>query len=104
MLGFDLLPSARMHRPWWANQSRGNGHRHALAWTTAGWETAHVDMEAETLLFRRKRPTPERSATLDEFWPVHYVGAWPADLSLRREEIYDERVYPEGCSSIPTSW
>ena len=42
---FQLPLSARMHRPWWANQSRGNGHSHALAWTMAGWETAAVDME-----------------------------------------------------------
>ena len=92
VLDFDLPPSARMHRPWWANQSRGNGHSHALAWITAGWETAQVDMEAETLLFRRKGSAPQRKAALDEFWPVHSAGAWPEDLSLRREDIYDERV------------
>ena len=92
VLDFDLPPSARMHRPWWANQSRGNGHSHALAWITAGWETAQVDMEAETLLFRRREPEPIGSLDLDEFWPVHSAGAWPADLSLRREDIYDERV------------
>ena len=92
VLGFQLPPAARMHRPWWANQSPGNGHSHALAWTTAGWETAQVDMEAETLLFRRKGSMPQRRVTLDEFWPVHSAGAWPADLRLRREDIYDERV------------
>ena len=92
VLGFQLPPSARMHRPWWANQSRGNGHSQALAWTTAGWETAQVDMEAETLLFRRKESRPERRATLDEVWPVHSVGAWPESLSLRREDSYDERI------------
>ena len=92
VLGFQLPFSARMHRPWWANQSRGNGHSHALAWTTAGWETAHVDMEAETLLFRRKHAEPVAGRTLDEFWPVHSAGAWPADLSLRREHICDERI------------
>lgn len=92
VLGFQLPLSARMHRPWWANQSRGNGHSHALAWTTAGWETAQVDMEAETLLFRRRASIPKRRVTLDEFWPVHSAGGWPADLSLRREDIYDDRV------------
>ncbi len=49
--GFELPPSARLYRPWWANQSRnGNGHSHsqALAWGAAGWETAEVDMSAET--------------------------------------------------------
>ena len=25
--GFKLHPSARLHRPWWANQSSGSGHR-----------------------------------------------------------------------------
>ena len=92
VLDFRLPPSARMHRPWWANQSRGNGHSHALAWTTAGWETAQVEMEAETLLFRRKHVEPVADRTLDEFWPVHSAGAWPESLSLRREDIYDERV------------
>ena len=92
VLGFQLPLSARMHRPWWANQSRGNGHSHALAWTTAGWETAQVDMEAETLLFRRKHAEPVGDRTLDEVWPVHSAGAWPPDLSLRREDICDERV------------
>ena len=92
VLGFQLPLSARMHRAWWANQSRGNGHSHALAWTTAGWETAQVDMEAETLLFQRKDAEPVGDRTLDEVWPVHSAGAWPADLSLRREDICDERV------------
>ena len=25
--GFELPPSARLHRPWWANQSSGSDHR-----------------------------------------------------------------------------
>ncbi len=103
-LGFQLSLSARMHRPWWANQSRGNGHSHALAWTMAGWETAQVDMEAETLLFQRKHPERFGNRNLDEFWPVHSAGAWPADLSLRREDIYDDRIQTVRCSSIPTFW
>ena len=49
-------------------------------------------MEAETLLFRRKRAEPVGDRTLDEVWPVHSAGAWPAYLSLRREDIYDDRI------------
>ena len=30
ILGFTLPDSARIHRPWWSNQSNG-GHSHALA-------------------------------------------------------------------------
>ena len=56
VIGFELPPSARLHRPWWGNQRGGNGHSHALAWSVAGWETAEVDMDAETLMFRRTHP------------------------------------------------
>ena len=91
-MGFELPPSARLHRPWWANQSGGNGHSQALAWTAAGWETAEVDMDAETLLLRRRPVETPRQLNLDEVWPVHQVGMWPASVSLRREDLYEERV------------
>ena len=91
ILGFSLPPSARRHRPWWANQRTDNGRSHALAWTAAGWETAEVDMGAETLSFRR-RESP-KTPLLDEIWPVHPTRVWPeGGLSLRREDIYDERI------------
>ncbi len=93
IVGFELPASARLHRPWWANQSGGNGHSQALAWGVAGWETAEVDMDSETLLLRRKeRPQAVRRLTLDEVWPVHPTAVWPeGDLSLRREDIYAHR-------------
>ena len=91
VMGFELPPSARLHRPWWSNQNGGNGHSQALAWTAAGWETAEVDMNSETLLLRRK-PSAARRLSLDELIPVHSVGAWPEGLSLRREDMYDERM------------
>ena len=90
---FELLPSARLHRPWWANQSRGNGHSQALAWSVAGWETAEVHMDSETLLLRRrKRPQAVRRLSPDEVWPVHPTAVWPEGLILRREDIYQDRV------------
>ncbi len=92
ILGFGLPESARLHRPWWANQHSGNGHSQALAWSVAGWETAEVDMDSETLLLRRReRPEAHRRRSLDEVWPVHRAGGWPEGLSLRREDIYDDR-------------
>ena len=91
VVGFELPQSARLHRPWWGNQRDGSGHSHALAWSVAGWETAHVDMESETLLFRRTDPTPVRCPSLDEAWPVHPTAVWPEGLSLRREDMYGDR-------------
>ena len=89
VLGFQMPPSARLHRPWWGNQKSGNGHSHALAWSMAGWETAEVDMEAETLLFRRvQRPETSPRMSLDELWPVHPTAQWPQGLKLDRESLY----------------
>jgi len=93
IVGFELPPSARLHRPWWANQSNGNGHSQALAWSVAGWETADVDMDAETLLLRRRKHTQAvRKLSLDEVWPVHPTAVWPEGMSLRREDIYEDRI------------
>jgi hypothetical protein len=54
ILGFRLPDSARIHRPWWANQGERGGHSHALAWEMAGWRTAQVDMADERLVFVRE--------------------------------------------------
>ncbi|MCQ3804704.1 MAG: hypothetical protein OXC98_11955 [bacterium] len=69
-VGFELPQSARLHRPWWGNQRGGNGHSQALAWSAAGWETAEVDMDGETLLFRRTQPDLPPRLMLDEAWPT----------------------------------
>ena len=53
ILGFELPDSARIHRPWWANQGESGGHSHALAWHMAGWKTAKVHLGDETLVFVR---------------------------------------------------
>ena len=92
IIGFELPPSARLHRPWWSNQTAGNGHSRALSWSAAVWETAEVNMDAETLLMRREPTEDARRLTLDEAWPVHSTGAWPRGLSLQGEDFYDERI------------
>ena len=92
VIGFELPASARVHRPWWGNQRRGNGHSHALAWSVAGWETAEVDMEAQTLLFRRTESKPVPRLPLNEAWPVHPTAVWPEALSLNREDLYEDRI------------
>ncbi len=53
VLGFSLPNSARIHRPWWANQGESGGHSHALAWQMAGWKTSQVDLAAERVVFCR---------------------------------------------------
>ena len=92
VLGFALPPSARLYRPWWANQKSDNGHSQSLAWGIAGWETADVDMDAETLVLKRKQLEAAPRVTLADTWPVHQAGAWPDGLSLRREVMYEDGI------------
>lgn len=93
ILGFLLPNAARDFRPWWANQRDFSGRAQALAWTAAGWKTAQVDMVAETLVFKRINGVEQRrKPTIDEILPVRSVGGWPEGLSLRREDLYEDRV------------
>ncbi len=90
IIGFELPPSARIHRPWWANRRSASGHTQALAWNIAGWETAEVDMHSETLTFRRRSGMEaDRIPSLDEVWPVHPTARWPEGLNLRRQDLYE---------------
>ena len=91
ILGFRLPDSARLYRPWWANQNKGAGHSHALSWYAAGWKTREVDLEAETLVFSRvSSPGRKRSFDIDEFWPPVPGGSWPPGFIASREQLYDE--------------
>ena len=51
-----------------------------------------VDMDSEEPIPERKRRETARRLSLDEVWPVRSVGSWPKGLSLRREDIYDDRI------------
>ncbi len=55
VIGGDLPPSARSHRPWWSNNE--GSHVAVRAWRRAGWKAARVDMAAERVVFLRE-PTP----------------------------------------------
>ena len=41
---------------------------------------------------QQERPEPLPRRKLDEVWPVHCAGVWPQGLSLRREDIYTDRM------------
>jgi hypothetical protein len=56
ILAEPLPPSARQHRPWWANQGRA----HSLAWESAGWKTANVDVADEELTFLYSGEEPQK--------------------------------------------
>lgn len=104
VLGFALPESARLRRSWWSNRRSSRRYAHSLAWQLAGWRTAAVDLEHESLVFERGETIsgealPHRSGDrasgnaidLDHVFPPHNPGDWPAGLSLRREDLYHDR-------------
>ena len=95
IVGFNLPNAAHDHRAWWANDK---SHTHARAWLAAGWETTKVNMDSETLLFRRKEfyapdeqssPRTDALSALDELQTtlaereVNLAG-WAQDLRAER--------------------
>ncbi len=50
----DLPDSAHTYREWWANDRT---HTQAMAWMTAGWKLASVDLQTETVVFWRVGPS-----------------------------------------------
>jgi len=93
ILGFTLPDSARIHRPWWSNQSNG-GHSHALAWQAAGWRACAVDLHAETLVFERmpgaSQSRGEPTPSIEEIFPPHDFGNWPDGFTASRDQIYGD--------------
>ena len=63
VLGFPLPRSARIHQPWWSNQTTPGSHSHAQAWQRAGWKARNVNLVAETLLFQRNAPAAPESGS-----------------------------------------
>ncbi len=51
LLGHNLPPSARKHRPWWSNNPSNSAITHS--WLAAGYKTARVDMGGQRLVFVR---------------------------------------------------
>ena len=76
-----------------ATEKDGGGKSQKLAWTSAGWKVAEVDMETETVVFKREDGTVDRSLfDLDVVFPVHHAKLLRKDWTFSREEIYEDRV------------
>lgn len=108
VLGFGLPPSSRTQRAWWSNNPSNNVM--TKAWLNAGFETANVDMEGETLVFKRVKakaaPAPVAADTKTPrrhpaFGALKGLMTIPADLDLTQPampewaDLVDEIYGPE---------
>jgi len=105
VLGFELPPSSRTQRAWWSNNASNNVM--TKAWIEAGYETASVDMEAGTLIFKRSKTASISAAQVKSpmrtgprrhplFGAMKGLLAVPADLDLTQPadadwgKVYDD--------------
>ena len=91
IIGFRLPDFARKDRGWWANKELVNGILITSLWIEAGWKTAEVDMDAETLIFV-KLSGPDDIPEFDfaDILPPIDVGPWPEGLVLTRDIAYTD--------------
>ncbi len=82
IIGGNLPASAWDYSAWWANDAT---YSQGAAWIAAGWETAQVNMDTETLLFRRNDSSTRRR-TSDATLPVQAVESAPNRLNLHQED------------------
>lgn len=64
LIGGDLPASSKKYPAWWSNES--TTHVQAVAWKNAGYKTTEVDLEGETLVFRRIPKTPPAAPAVAE--------------------------------------
>jgi hypothetical protein len=94
LLEFKLPNSARLHRPWWSNQGEQGGHSHALAWETAGWKTAQVNMSGEIVVFVR-----DEGDTL-----IRSRGSFGNEIQSLPESPSSPTVSPLTAQKVFASW
>ena len=85
IIGDNLPASAWNYQDWWANDV---AHSQGAAWLAAGWETARVDMDAETLLFRREdfnAPGGQPASTIDALNALDQLQAALGDREVDLE-------------------
>ncbi|MEM7332877.1 MAG: helix-turn-helix transcriptional regulator [Chloroflexota bacterium] len=98
LLGRELPKTAKNDRGWWGN--RNSGPSHAKAWMSAKYEVTHIDMNTQTITFRRpklvyivstnKNGEPQWDGSLVEGLRRHMgltQGALAEELGVRQQTI-----------------
>jgi len=85
----SLPPSARTHRGWWGNRSKGSPQ--AAAWIGAGYHTADLNLDAERITFRK----PLRAYTVRRegdivLWNSDLVKALRYQTGWSQAQLADE--------------
>jgi len=78
IIGGDLPPSARVHRAWWANVTKGNPQ--SMTWLDADWRRSNLNISTENVTFTRIRE--REKAYIDFFSRVQDALRKKANFNL----------------------
>ena len=91
VLGFPLPPPARARPAWWANDGESD---QSQAWIGAGWQVDEADVASERAALSRWVTLPKYPNGLADYLknapPIDID--WPEGMSLRREDMYGDRM------------
>ena len=89
-LGFALPGSSRKHRAWWSNNPSNSVM--TKAWLAAGYKTAKVDLEAETLQFIRENSVTDAPR---EMGPHPIFGCMKGTVTIPKSVDLTDPAEPE---------
>jgi len=77
ILGQSLPPSARKFPEWWANENPNTTAKsQCRAWALAGWKTANIDVQNQTLSFFANRQDGKSQDRQNQSFPVETLSLY----------------------------
>lgn len=89
LLGTPLPPTARQHRGWWSNRHANTSP--SSAWMSAGYHAEQVDLEHQTILFRKPSYHYEIRREGDTvLWNAEMIRALRHYMNVSQSELAEE--------------
>ncbi len=102
ILGFSLPQSAKLHRPWWANDST---HVQASdGWLNRGWKVDYVDMENQIVGFTNVDMVSQEQIRVynkaEQTMPTTPME-FENEVRTVLSDYYKKKLYPGQVSEVP---
>lgn len=86
-----LPPSARKHRPWWSNNPTNSVITYA--WLAAGYKTAQVDMNSETLVFEKSPEAGQKKLSKNKE-RLFFFGCLKGQITIDEDIDLTAPIFP----------
>ena len=99
ILGFPLPQSAKLYRPWWANDST---HVQALdGWLNNGWKVSSVDMDKQIVVFNRHGKRLKNQHGINKQSTINTPAEFENQVRIVMSNYFKKNLSPGQISDIP---